>query len=262
MLAPPDQRGFAQGINMTVMNFAFAVSPWLLGLMSDNVGTNPTLWFCVGLSVLAALVNTPLMFASSLKRKAPLDYQQAMGLENQEMVDKALRGEWVPAKFIDDLNYSRFQNGMPFLRMPILSYEDDKKNLKDLKKHAREDFEYHRLTMHNILASLHESGGKERNVELFRKTQPPVEHRTEDAEAMSRWFRDYMVDNGYFLDGGWPPVFKQMIMQSFPPVNRDGQLNAENIESTVLRSLAYMNRYLREENSNGAIRGFRNSVVI
>lgn len=262
MLAPPEKRGFAQGINMTVMNFAFAVSPWLLGLMSDNVGVNQTLWFCVGLSVLAALVNAPLMFESALKRKPPVSYQQAMGLEDQDLVDKALRGEWVPAKFIDDLNYSRFQKGMPMLRIPIIEYSKDKENLSDLRKHAREDFEYHRLTMHNILAGLQEPGGKEKTLELFNKAIASPEERKTDAAAMGKWFGEYMVDNGYFLDGGWPPVFKQMIMQAFPPINKDGEVNLENMESTVVHHLAYMNRYLREETGNFAIRGFRNSVVI
>ena len=174
--------------------------------MSDNVGVNQTLWFCVGLSILAALVNVPLMSAPALKRKPPVNYQQAMGLENQDLVERALRGEWVPAKFMDDLNFARYQNGMPFLRVPVLAYASDKNNLKALKRHAREDFEYHSVTMHNILASLHEPGGIQKNVDLFHKVQPPLEQRQEDANEMGKWFKDYMFENGYFFDGGWPSV--------------------------------------------------------
>jgi hypothetical protein len=244
------------------MNFAFAVSPWLLGLMSDNVGVNQTLWFCVGLSILAAVVNAPLMFASALKRKPPVDYQQAMGLEDQDLVDKALRGEWVPAKFLDDLNYSRFQNGMQFLRMPVVEYSADKENMRMLKRHAREDFLYHRITMTNILNELQAPGGIEKNVELFKKVQPPEEHRNADADAMGKWFTEYMKDNGYFIDGGFPAIYKQMIMHAFPPINTDGEINENNIETTMVNYLANVNRLLRDDTNNAAIRGFRNSVVV
>ena len=80
MLAPVHQRGFAQELNMTIMNFTMALSPWMLGVMADEVGAEETIWLCVGASVFAALVNSPLMFAPELKRKPPVDYQKAMGL--------------------------------------------------------------------------------------------------------------------------------------------------------------------------------------
>ncbi|CAB9513051.1 Major facilitator superfamily MFS_1 [Seminavis robusta] len=262
MLAPQDRRGFAQGINMTVMSFAFAVSPWILGVMADEIGIFETMWTCVGVSFLAALVNSPLMFAPALKRKPPVNYQAAVDLEDQELVDRALRGDWVPAKFIDDLNYSRFQKGLPFLRLPIKEYQDDKENVKALKKNAKSDFEYHRFVMHDILNDLEQPDGKRKNIEILNKTIPPQADIDADAEAMGRWFTEYLKDGGYFLDGGWPPVYKQMIMQAFPPINTDGELTEENVEPTVLRYLANMNRFLREDTQSRANKGFRNSVIV
>lgn len=95
VLAPASQRGFAQGINMTVMNFALAESPWLFGILADGIRTPKTMWVCVGFSLLAVTVNVPLMFAQQLKQKEPVDYQQAIDLEDQELVDCLLAGEWV-----------------------------------------------------------------------------------------------------------------------------------------------------------------------
>lgn len=262
MLAPHDQRGFAQGMNMTVMNFAFAVSPWFLGLMSDNIGIVQTLWFCVGVSVLAAIVNSPLMLAKELKRMPPTDYQQAMGLEDQELVDRAIAGQWVPAKFIADLNYSRLSKGLPFLQVPIRTYEEDKKQMKVISRHAKEDFEYLRFVMHDVLADLQDPEKKQRNLETINKTRPSEEKRKENAEAMGRWFADYLYDGGYFIDGGWPPVYKQMILHSFPAMTSDKDLTMDNMEPVMVRYLANMNRVLREGEPSRAIRGFRNSVVV
>lgn len=262
MLAPVDKRGFAQGVNMTIMNFAFAVSPWMLGIMSDNIGVIETLWFCFGVSILASLVNAPLMFAQALKRREPMDYQQAMGLEDQDLVERALDGQWVPAKFIDDLNYSRFQKGLPMLRIPIKPYEEDKPNLRLLKVHAKEDFTYHRFIMHDILADIETPEGRKKSIETLNKVIPSKEDRHMDAQDMGKWFADYMEDNGYFLDGGWPPVYKQMIMQSFPAINTGGEITEDNVEQTMVRTLANMNRFLREEGASRANRAFRNSVIV
>ena len=42
--SPPDKRGFCQGCNITAMNFAAALSPFVLGVISDNLGGSLTCW--------------------------------------------------------------------------------------------------------------------------------------------------------------------------------------------------------------------------
>ena len=251
-----------KGMNMTIMSFAFAVSPWMLGVMSDNVGIVQTLYFCVGVSVLASLVNSPLMFVKVLQRQPPVDYQRAMGYEDQDLVDKAVKGEWVPAKFLDDLNYARFHKGLPMLRIPMRTYEEDKENLKLLRKHAREDFKYHRVIMHEIISELEDPEERRKNLEILHQLIPSPEIRNGDADALGRWFAEYLKDTGYFLDGGWGPVYKQMIMKAFPPINTDGEINFDNIESHMVKTLANMNRFLRKEGASRAVQGFRKSVVV
>ena len=247
---------------MTIMSFAFAVSPWMLGVMSDNVGIVETLYFCVGVSVLAALVNAPLMFAKILQRQPPVDFQRALGLEDQDLVDKATRGEWVPAKFLDDLNYARFRKGLPMLRIPVGEYANDKENMKLLRKHAREDFKYHRVIMHEILTELEDPEQRAQNIEIMKSIMPPPEECAKEAKELGKWFSDYLVDSGYFLDGGWGPVYKQMIMKSFPKINSDGEINENNVESHMVKTLANINRFLHKEGTSRAVKGFRKSVVV
>ena len=116
--------------------------------------------------------------------------------------------------------------------------------------------------MQKILSELQEPGGPEKNAAIFKKVQPPASFRNEDAEAMGKWVSEYLKDGGYFLDGGWPAVYKQMIIRAFPPINTDGEINAENIEPTMIRFLANVNTFLQENNNNAALRGFRGSVVV
>lgn len=116
--------------------------------------------------------------------------------------------------------------------------------------------------MHDILNDIAEPEGRKKTVEMLKKVLPPPVEQDEAAAAMGRWFADYLKDGGYFLDGGWPPVYKQMIMQAFPPVNTDGAITEENVEQTTLGFLANMNKFLREEGRSNFNKAFRNSVVV
>lgn len=57
---PVDKRGFCQGFDITVMNFGAALTPFLLGLVSDTLGASVAIRICVGVSFLAAAINVPL----------------------------------------------------------------------------------------------------------------------------------------------------------------------------------------------------------
>ena len=52
--SPADKRGLAQGVNITVMNFGAAVSPFILGTISDMAGTPVAIWICIAISFIAA----------------------------------------------------------------------------------------------------------------------------------------------------------------------------------------------------------------
>jgi predicted MFS family arabinose efflux permease len=61
-IVPDHLRGLVQGLNITTLNFSFAVAPFLIGTMVDNRGIEVSLLLSVGISVAAALINTPLIF--------------------------------------------------------------------------------------------------------------------------------------------------------------------------------------------------------
>ncbi len=52
--SPPDKRGLAQGVNITVMSLGGAVSPFVLGVISDLAGTPVAIWICISISFIAA----------------------------------------------------------------------------------------------------------------------------------------------------------------------------------------------------------------
>jgi len=116
-LAPTHQRGFVQGLNVTVMALAGAVSPFLLGQLADSTTVDTTIWICVGVSFGAALINLPLVFVKALKRPPKLkpQYSRALKGEDDEIIEQALRGEWVPARYLHEINKKRFDEGKQLL---------------------------------------------------------------------------------------------------------------------------------------------------
>ena len=65
--------------------------------------------------------------------------------EDKEMVEKALRGEWIPAKVLEEMQEERFKNNQPYLVLPVRSYADERDELRELRKRAKEDFIYYIL---------------------------------------------------------------------------------------------------------------------
>ena len=60
-IAPPDKKGFVQGINAAIVDSSSAIFPFLYGLLSDAHGIDTTLHVCVWICMIAALVNAPLI---------------------------------------------------------------------------------------------------------------------------------------------------------------------------------------------------------
>mmetsp|Transcript_7928 Transcript_7928/g.12222 ORF Transcript_7928/g.12222 Transcript_7928/m.12222 type:complete len:466 (+) Transcript_7928:932-2329(+) len=260
-LSPVERRGFAQGLNITVMNFANAVAPWLFGTFADAAGINTTLWTAIGISILAALVNLPLSFIPELKKKEHVDYQQALGLEDHELVDRALSGEWVPAKFLQDINESRLRQGLPLLVPPCHEYDEDKDRLEEIKKHAKEDFAHLRERAYIYLNELHEPETRELIIKNSKKSVPHRGEIDKSAEDIGRWFGQYIKDNGYLLDGGSPTTMKQMIMKAFPTITKDKEFTDENVDQVLLRFIAVANDYLAPPSRVGFTNAFAKSVV-
>eukprot|EP00984_Skeletonema_dohrnii_P013157 scaffold5430_cov78-Skeletonema_dohrnii-CCMP3373.AAC.3 len=44
------------------MNLGAAVSPFVLGAISDMAGTPTAIWICIAISFIAALINIPLIW--------------------------------------------------------------------------------------------------------------------------------------------------------------------------------------------------------
>jgi len=263
-LAPIDRRGFVQGLNISVMNFATAIAPYLLGEMADKVGVKETMWTCIGISMAAGLINCPLMFSKTLQRppkKAP-KYLRALKGEDVDFVELAMKGEWVPAKLLDSLNDDRMKKGQPWLVIPYKPYEEDKQHLGALRKQAHGDFLYLRHTLMKFLNDPEWNDEEKRNLlaAQYQNSRAPEKEREKLAQGLSQWFSDYLIDSGYFVEDS-PILYKQMIMAAFPPINKDKEITGENIEQVAVNYTRVLNKYLDDQEITGAKKAFAHKYV-
>jgi hypothetical protein len=253
VISPADKIGYVQGLNNMVMNFGMAFAPWLLGLLADAVGTNPAIWTGVAISFLAALINLPLMFRKGFGGTPKKVHKSSKPLpgEEAELVEKVLRGEYVPQKQLDELNKARAMKGDPAIIAKVSPYEEDKERFDEMRQQALETFGYRKARHDRILAALGDPKHKE-DVDTFIEQMNTAiinvdpELKKEVHDDLGKWFADYLEDNGYAAHAQ-SLVIKQMIASAFPTITHDEGLTEDNIEEIYLRARRVTNQYLALE---------------
>jgi hypothetical protein len=258
MIAPADKRGLAQGLNQSVMSFGSAVFPWVFGLISDEIGTETTIWITVGVSCFAVLVNSPLLFEKALKPKnAVPEYNRHLKGEDKDIVERALAGEWVPAKVLREINIQRANTGDQFLAIPPRTFEEDKPILHDIKKNAQEDFAFFKSDIAALLGSadMNDTETRRQITERVNDARISDKERELFSKEMGSWFADYLVGAGYRVEET-PTMFKQMIMSAFPVINKEQDVTAENVEQVLLNFAKVVDGYLEDEEVPDYIEAF------
>jgi len=255
-VSPNNQRGFTQGVNIMLMNFATAVAPWALATMADKVGTEAALWTCVGISVAAAVINFPLVLSAELKRPHAKK-QDVLVFNDKEITDKAMRGEPVPLQAISEINHKRLQQGLPLLIPTVGTYESDRARFEDMLRLGKDDYLFMRARMHTYLNEMHDPDRKAYMASAFNKAKPNEENMNETAEEIGKWFAEYLKDTGYLYVGHHSILYKMMIMQAFPRIHQNESIDGDNLEAIIARYLTVLNNHLDERQCKGLIKGFQ-----
>ena len=253
IISPVNKRGYTQGLNTSVMNFGMAVTPWVIGLVADATTTRTAIWICVAISLLAALVNAPLMFRKGMGPAPKVKYQESRPLkgEDKDLVEMALRGEYVPASVIDSINEERISKGQPLLLVHYGKYADEKRESLDvLRKNAINDFRHILKRRELFIGDLNESEDKAVAVcQKLRDIDILVNQEVLDEVdgELGSWFTDYLKENGYDAMHRSPALTKQMIMTSFPPIATEKEWKPDNVEQRLLNHERVYRKFIESE---------------
>ena len=252
------------------MNLCVALVPWLFGLLADAVSTNAAIITGICVSVLAAVVNAPLMCHPLMNKQVPKPPPQKRILkgEDEEIVQKLLRGSFVDPELKLQVAKLRAENGLPAVVPRVRAYAEDKENnLGELSREASATFEFRRDVADRILAGL--AGGKQDSDGLNFSREELVQFvntmRGDDQDQiiidqatsdLGMWVGEYLADNGY-SPHTTSVLMKQMFMVAFPPLIINGpEVTEENVEGYLIRQRRLMNGYVEQKKKTALLGTF------
>jgi len=262
LISPVNKRGYTQGLNTSVMNFGMAVTPWVVGIIADATTTRTAILICVGTSFLAALVNAPIMFRKGMGPAPKVRSQDSRPLkgEDKDLVEMALRGEYVPASVLDGINEERISKGQPLLLVHYGKYADEKRESLDvLRKNAMNDFRHILKRRELFIGDLNESEDKGAAVcQQLREVDSLVNQEVLDEVdgELGSWFTDYLKENGYDAMHRSPALTKQMIMTSFPPISTEKEWKPDNVEQRLLNHERVYRKFIESKEEEDTKKSF------
>mmetsp|Transcript_46454 Transcript_46454/g.129429 ORF Transcript_46454/g.129429 Transcript_46454/m.129429 type:complete len:728 (+) Transcript_46454:189-2372(+) len=243
-ISPPEMRGTIQGYNTLCSDLTGALVPVILGEVqkaAGSYGQEFIMWVTVVWSLLACIINAPLMF-NPLYGPQPDEDLNLKGLlgDDVDLIKRAEAGEWVPLADLERINLERMKKGEPFLRMHYGKYADDAPKLWKMRQQAAADFRWIKADMTKWLAKMRDPAVRDEMVKGINESRATPEQQAESRRELGEWFTDYLAANGWWADDN-PMVMKELIMSAFPHVS-DPEITADTIESTIVKSLRVMNR--------------------
>lgn len=169
-------------------------------------------------SICISLVNIPLIWVKScnVPEKPRTEEKKPLKGEDKEMVEKALRGEWIPANVLEEIQEQRYRNKQPYLVIPVNSYEEERDELQELCKHAKEDFIFRQRKTNEYLNKYNSLSASDRHefcdqYNRFFEVTSVAEIGAANA-AVGKWFVDYIVDSGYAVSFVWTRLYSTIII--------------------------------------------------
>lgn len=171
-------------------------------------------------------MNLPLIWVKGCNippKPVPAERRPLRG-EDRELIERALRGEHIPAEALEAINEDRFNNGQPYLIIRPRAYADEKDELPLLRKRAKKDFLFHQQKTKEYLHYINKAKAENEISSLCDRINMSMEGDAAEVEAsqqeLGKWFADYMSDNGYALQMD-STMIKQAIMTAFPTVREE-----------------------------------------
>jgi hypothetical protein len=177
-------------------------------------------------------------------------------MDEEDMIQKARAGEFVPLRQLYQLNAQRIDREEPLIWTGFGKYED---------RHAfaapatsgetvsRNDYVALRNIAESRLAMLNNESNPEIREHVANQANALMmdEEGTRRAkQEMGEWFADYMLNHGYH-PGEFAPVLKRMIESAFPPITQHGGLvTPDTLEARYLNIIKILNNHIHMEEGN------------
>ena len=199
--------------------------------------TPVAIWICVAISFISAFINVPLIWVDGCsvpKKPVPKERRPLLG-EDEEVVQKILRGEWVDTEILEEINEQRFLKGQPYLFVRPKPYEEEKDELDLLRKRTKADFLFHQRKTREYLQTLNEQDDLAALCNQYNSSMRPTnEDEVESINSeVGKWFVSYLK---VMREGSSFPLLKKLALINlrldgqwlFPPHGLDADQGADH----------------------------------
>lgn len=181
--------------------------------------------------------------------KPRTDEMKPLKGEDKDLVEKALKGEWIPAQALEEIQEQRFNNKQPYLVVPTRSYAEEQDKLVELRKRAKEDFIYYQQKNNEYLERINNESDVKGLCDQINRSMEGANQEEVDAfnGELGKWISDYLVDSGYqpHMDATF---IKQVVTSSFPVINKgNAPFHPLNIEKILLQTQKGYTRLIEME---------------
>jgi len=255
-IAPVSKRGYVQGLSSAAMEVGGALSTPVLGFIGDEQGDEFMIWVCVGVSILAAIINFPLTRDKRFQAVQPAPHE--IHVDDEEAM-----AHWPDAEKEAAAQETAMLEGTEFEAIAYGKYSDDKPYLPALKKRAHHDLEFYEGYIKQYLAQI-DAGGiefKKEQLEQWKASRIAGDKAAKAKKELGEWFTDYLVDVGYTPEEN-STLLKQFIVSAFPPLFEGGSdaVGADDIEVVILRFMKLVRTHAYIEDHRGD--AFRNLAMM
>ncbi|KAL7532229.1 hypothetical protein ACHAWF_004057 [Thalassiosira exigua] len=257
-VTPVDKKTLVQGINSSIYDGSYAVFPVVLALISDTCGYQAALWICFGVSILAALVNFPLVFNKLLQDQKENEAEEDDRMIDEDELQKLLdQGAYVSVQDQYRVNRDRADKGQPLLRTHYGKYSPEG-DIGVFSQLYADDIKYVRDAVQERLGVLHNNPElKESYIQALNSTRLSGEELSSMRQEMGEWVSDYLYYNGYLSGMENAQIFKGLFINAFPTISIEKEANEDNIEDFLIKWTLLLNMSVEKLEGSEKAKAFK-----
>jgi len=262
--APKESRGFWTGMSNASGNaFKFA-GPLVLAVLYEATSETTVLLVCGSISLVATIAYLPL--GQLVPKPLTKDLQPGPMEEYEKMAPSEYRR--LPLMLRQRISNARKAEGKEPFMHGWGTYDEQRPHLEELMTNSVDDFAYLKSNLIELLTDRPKLANLKKTMQTVkeRNRNDSKQMKIVDSEKqkLGAWMGDYFDDAGYESWYAYPELYKAMVMNAFPPVDKiDSRASFDEgtlaeYEEKMLRFLAVMDDHLslRTSRSTGRSEAF------
>jgi MFS family permease len=255
-VSPEDAKGTWQGRSQATSMIGEGVATLAIALIYDRFNDGSTdglrgkiaLYITIGISSLAVLAYLPLIGILPKEVDEKGDAKRFHTVEEYEAMPD-VEASQLPLQEVGFLEEKRMKEKKTPRIFSWGKYVDDVGLIDGMMQRAEKDFQWMKQ---DTILNLTQPERLKEQMEMYETMQAVTAQRNEqcDRKQMGAWIADYLDDAGYDSWKEYPSIYKTMIINAFPPIdkldNMKPDLTKVDVEAMMVKFLKVADQHIAQ----------------